>query len=146
MKVIKRNFLDTWFEKESFESVIDPSMPIIDSHHHLWDINLSKSHSKFKQKIYLYDDFLKDIKKSGHNIVHTVYVQCRYHYKNNVSEEFKSNGETEFANSISNTSIKNKKTNINICSAIYMMSILLRPVVINQFSISKYPPGYSLTA
>ena len=89
MKVVKKTFLDKWFETEIHESVIEPNMPIIDSHHHLWDISLSKTHSKFKQKVYLYDDFLRDINKSGHNIIDTVYVQCRYHYKNNVSEEYK---------------------------------------------------------
>ena len=118
MKVVKKTFLDKWFETEIHESVIEPNMPIIDSHHHLWDISLSKTHSKFKQKVYLYDDFLRDINKSGHNIIDTVYVQCRYHYKNNVSEEYKCIGETEFADNIAKTSIINKQSNINLCSAI----------------------------
>ena len=41
MKVVKKTFLDKWFETEIHESVIEPNMPIIDSHHHLWDISLS---------------------------------------------------------------------------------------------------------
>ena len=30
--------IDTWLAQEAPEPVIEPDLPIIDPHHHLWDI------------------------------------------------------------------------------------------------------------
>ena len=43
------------------EEIIEPEIPIIDPHHHLWDM---------KENRYLLDELLEDI-GSGHNIVAT---------------------------------------------------------------------------
>ena len=49
------------------ETVIEPDMPIVDPHHHLWN-----------RKDWMYEDseFLNDI-LDGHSIRSTVFIQCR---------------------------------------------------------------------
>lgn len=72
------------------EPVLDPDLPIIDAHHHLY----------VRPGIrYLSDDHLTDV-QSGHNIEATVFVQARGFYREQGPEEFRSIGETEFAASV----------------------------------------------
>jgi len=49
------------------EEILEPELPIIDPHHHLWD----------RLGGYLTDEIAADV-NSGHNIVKTVFIQCRY--------------------------------------------------------------------
>ena len=76
------------------EDVIDPTLPIIDPHHHLWD----------RDNSYLFNDLLDDTglgeAKTHHNIRATVYIQCRSMYRAGVSEELAPVGETEFVNGV----------------------------------------------
>lgn len=71
------------------EEILDPALPIIDPHHHLWELSPG----------YLLDDLLADI-ETGHNIVATVYVQCGYAYRVDGPEAMKPVGETEFVASV----------------------------------------------
>ncbi len=70
------------------EDVIDPSLPIVDPHHHLWDHPGNR---------YLLPDLLADC-ASGHRIVATVFVECRAMYRRDGPEALRSLGETEFVN------------------------------------------------
>ena len=70
------------------EDIIDPALPIIDSHHHLWVRPGNR---------YLIDDFMADA-KAGHNIKASVYVECGSYYRNSGPLEMQSVGEVEFAN------------------------------------------------
>src|SRR5579871_5669021 len=70
------------------EDVLDPTRPIIDPHHHLWDRGGQR---------YLLDDITSDI-ASGHNIIATVYVEARSMYRAKGPEAFRPVGEVEFAN------------------------------------------------
>src|SRR5207253_824824 len=72
------------------EEVIDPERPIVDPHHHLWDRGGLR---------YMIDDMATDI-ASGHNIVATVYVDCRSMYRASGPEAFRPVGEVEFANGV----------------------------------------------
>jgi predicted TIM-barrel fold metal-dependent hydrolase len=80
---------DDWLARRT-EVILEPDLPIIDPHHHLWDR---------PGWCYLLDDLLADT-NSGHNIVATVFVQCRAMYRTTGPEEMKPVGETEFVNSI----------------------------------------------
>src|SRR5690242_9312272 len=66
---------------------IDPDVPIVDCHVHLWDR---------PGWGYLEDDLLSDI-QTGHNIRATVFVECRSHYLDTGPEERRSLGETNYA-------------------------------------------------
>src|SRR5438445_1246015 len=72
------------------EEIIDPKRPIVDPHHHLWDRGGLR---------YLIEDMRDDI-ASGHNIVATVYVDCRSMYRADGPEAFRPVGEVEFANGV----------------------------------------------
>ncbi len=72
------------------EEVIDPARPIVDPHHHLWDRGGQR---------YMIEEMAADI-ASGHNIVATVYVDCRSMYRANGPEAFRPVGEVEFANGV----------------------------------------------
>ena len=50
---------EAWLAKQLPEPILDPDLPIIDPHHHLWD---RPNHR------YLLDEFLADV-RTGHHIV-----------------------------------------------------------------------------
>jgi len=72
------------------EEILDPARPIVDPHHHLWDRGGQR---------YLIEEMASDI-ASGHNIVATVYVDCRSMYRASGPEAFRPVGEVEFANGV----------------------------------------------
>ena len=72
------------------EDIIEPGLPIVDPHHHLWDHPGSR---------YLLDELLADC-NSGHNIVATVFIQCGSGYRTSGPEEFRCIGESEFVRAI----------------------------------------------
>ena len=72
------------------EEIIDPARPIVDPHHHLWDRGGLR---------YMIEEMAADI-ASGHNIIATVYVDCRSMYRAHGPEAFRPVGEVEFANGV----------------------------------------------
>ena len=68
------------------EAIIDPALPIVDAHHHLWDR---------PENQYLLPDLLRDI-SAGHNIRATVAVECGAMYRQDALAELRPVGETEF--------------------------------------------------
>jgi predicted TIM-barrel fold metal-dependent hydrolase len=70
------------------EPILEPDLPIIDPHHHLWDRPGWR---------YMPHDLLADV-ASGHNIVATVFVQARAFHRADGPEEMRPVGETEFVN------------------------------------------------
>src|SRR5260370_41311726 len=73
--------------KQAQEAILEPDLPIVDPHHHLWDHLNSR---------YLLDELLADT-GSGHNITATVYIDCRSMYRADGPPEMKPAGETAFA-------------------------------------------------
>jgi predicted TIM-barrel fold metal-dependent hydrolase len=80
---------EDWLAQHS-EDVIDPTRPIVDPHHHLWDRGGQR---------YMIEEMAADI-ASGHNIVATVYVDCRSMYRASGPEALRPVGEVEFANGV----------------------------------------------
>jgi predicted TIM-barrel fold metal-dependent hydrolase len=77
---------DAWLARQPQEPILEPNLPIIDTHHHLWD------RRDFR---YLLHDFLADT-NTGHNIVATIFLQCHTMYRADGPEELRPVGETEF--------------------------------------------------
>jgi predicted TIM-barrel fold metal-dependent hydrolase len=71
------------------EQILDPDLPILDAHHHLW---IDHGHTGFP---YLLDDLRADT-GSGHNIVQTVFIECHAEYRKDGPEELRPVGEVEF--------------------------------------------------
>ena len=63
--------------------MLEPDLPIVDPHHHLWDLRTATTEPflSFEQKVYLCDEISDDITTSGHNIVQTVFAQCAAFYR-----------------------------------------------------------------
>ena len=78
-----------WLDRRK-EPILEPALPIVDPHHHLWIRPGSR---------YMVDDLLADT-NSGHNIVATVYVQARSMYRDSGPVEMRPVGETEFVNGV----------------------------------------------
>jgi L-fuconolactonase len=78
---------------EPAEAAIEPGLPIIDCHHHLWDV------SPFDGTRYLADELLRDV-SAGHNIRATVYIEAHSRYRPDGPEPLRAVGETEFANQV----------------------------------------------
>ncbi len=76
------------------EETVEPELRICDPHHHLWDFRGDQVSYR-----YLLDEFLEDT-GSGHNVVSTVFIECRSMYRAHGPEALKPVGETEFVNGI----------------------------------------------
>lgn len=90
------------------EEAIWPDLPIIDSHHHLWDRPQSR---------YMLHELVADM-SSGHNIVATVFVQSRSMYRRHGPDIFKPVGEVEFANGVAACFESGLYDNRNGCAGI----------------------------
>ena len=91
------------------EAILEPELPIIDPHHHLWDRRalvptLPPVKHDFERVVrrfprYLLDELLADL-TSGHNVIGTVYVECGAMYRADGPAEMRPVGETEFVNGV----------------------------------------------
>lgn len=81
---------DTDWLGQLTEPALEPDLPIIDPHHHLWD---------FPTNRYFLDELLADT-GSGHNVVATVFVECMAMYRADGPEAMRPVGETEFVNGV----------------------------------------------
>ena len=86
-----------WLGKRA-EEILEPDLPIVDPHHHLWDHPGSR---------YLLDELLADV-GSGHNIVSTVFIQCGSGYRTSGPEEMRPIGESEFVRTIAEEGDRSK--------------------------------------
>jgi len=68
------------------EEVLEPALPIIDPHHHLW---VRSGYT------YLMPELAADL-ESGHNIIATVFAECHSMYRKEGPKAERSLGETEF--------------------------------------------------
>ena len=83
--------LKAWLAKRPTEAALEPDLPIIDPHHHFWDMP-HRGH-------YLLPELLTDI-GGGHNIVSTVFLECRAMYRKDGPREMAALGEVEFVTGI----------------------------------------------
>ena len=72
------------------EAIIEPELKIVDPHHHLWDRQDNR---------YLFHDLLADM-NAGHNVVSTVFVQCRTMLRAEGPAALAPLGEVEFVTGI----------------------------------------------
>ena len=77
---------EAWLARQPAEPILEPELPIIDTHHHLWD---REGHR------YLLPDFLADA-ATGHHLVATVFLECHSMYRAAGPVEMRPVGETEF--------------------------------------------------
>ena len=108
-----------WLAKLPPEDILEPDLPIVDTHHHLWD-RLDPAlpqGSAAASNRYLLHEFLDDL-NSGHNIISTVFLQCHAMYRAHGPEEMKPVGETEFVAGIAAMSASGAYGQTRICEGI----------------------------
>jgi predicted TIM-barrel fold metal-dependent hydrolase len=85
--------LDQWLSQVS-EDIIEPERPIVDPHHHLW-----------QQPNWTYElEELWGDTNSGHNITHTVFLECGSSYLSEGPEYMRCVGETRYVAEIAEAS------------------------------------------
>lgn len=89
------------------EPILEPALPIIDPHHHMWDRPGNR---------YLLDEFLADA-KSGHNIKASVYIDCGSFYRKGAGE-FATVGEVEFANGVAAMAASGMYGDVQVCAGV----------------------------
>ena len=101
--------LQAWLAKRPPEAALEPELPIIDPHHHLWDTP--------QRGLYFLPELLADT-GGGHNIVSTVFLECQSMFRAGGPEEMRPVGEVEFVNGIAAMSASGQYGKTRVCEAI----------------------------
>jgi predicted TIM-barrel fold metal-dependent hydrolase len=110
------------------EEILEPDLPIVDPHHHLWDRpagflesrpppSHGFDHVVRRSPRYLLHDLLADT-GSGHNVRATVFVECGAMYRAGAEPAFRPVGETEFVNGVAAMSASGIYGDIRACAGI----------------------------
>ncbi|ACL62452.1 amidohydrolase family protein [Methylobacterium nodulans] len=91
------------------EEPLEPELPIIDAHHHLWDRPGWR---------YLFDEYLADIGGSGHAVQASVFMQAQAMYRADDSGPMRVVGETEFANGVAAMAASGQYGPVRLCAGI----------------------------
>ena len=91
------------------EEIIDAGRPIIDPHHHLWK-------SRFNRN-YLLPELWSDT-GSGHNIIKTVFMECRAFYLREGPEHMRPIGETRYISKLAKQSSEPSNDNSDIAGIV----------------------------
>lgn len=110
------------------EEVLEPDLPIIDPHHHLWDLAPLLPHMPAathpfgtitrQTPRYLFDELFADCRGAGHNVVGTVFLQCNAFYRAGAPTALKPVGEVEFVNGVAARSASGLYGEFRACAAI----------------------------
>ncbi|WP_338465834.1 amidohydrolase family protein [Novosphingobium sp. ZN18A2] len=109
------------------EEILEPDLPIIDPHHHLWDLrpligSFPEPYHPFIAALlpsaYYTFDALNADAKSGHNVIGTVFMECGAFYRAGASDAMKPVGEVEFVNGVAAQSASGLYGDFRACEAI----------------------------
>ena len=109
------------------EQIIEPDLPIIDPHHHLWDLRpmigafpepLHPFISALPDNAYYTFDQLHAHMTSGHNVIGTVFMECGAFYNAAYSDAKKTVGEVEFVNGVAAQGASGLYGDLRPCAAI----------------------------
>lgn len=106
--------LREWTERRR-EEAIEPDLPIVDPHHHLWDDERGR---------YQLDEYVEEL--AGHNVVATVYAQYKAMYRVDGPAEMKPVGEVEYVNGLAAACASGRYGPIRIAEGIVAYADLLR--------------------
>jgi L-fuconolactonase len=110
------------------EAIIEPDLPIIDPHHHLWDLRpiipvFPAPRHRFIETLvpaayYTFDQFNEEVAGSGHNVVGTVFMECGAFYNAVYGDAKKVVGEVEFVNGVAAQSASGLYGTRRLCAGI----------------------------
>jgi L-fuconolactonase len=114
------------------EPVLEPDLPIVDAHHHLWFrsktllASLARSRNLSSRALmptlrrharYLFEEYLADV-QTGHNVRASVFVDSHLMYRTSGPEAFRSVGEVEFVNGVAAASASGNFGALRACAGI----------------------------
>lgn len=109
------------------EAILEPELPIIDPHHHLWDLRpllpmFPQPRHAFLEAIsgaayYTFDALHADV-SSGHNVIGTVFMECGAFYRAGADDALKVIGEVEFVNGVAAQSASGLYGEQRLCAGI----------------------------
>lgn len=133
------------------EGILEPDLPIVDPHHHLWDRTaavqampqLTHGFMDIIRNIprYLFDDLQKDL-RSGHNIRGTVYMECGAMYRAGGPQALRCVGETEFVNGVAAMSASGIYGDFRACAGIVGHADLRLGTVVEDVLRSHIAAGH----
>ena len=105
---------EDWLALQTVEEILEPDLPIVDAHHHLWHRQTHR---------YLLEELLADTGSIGadgktHKVSATVFVDCMAFYRASGPKAMKTVGETEFANGVAAMSASGVYGETRACAAI----------------------------
>lgn len=109
------------------ETILEPDLPIIDPHHHLWDLRplmgafpepLHPFIAALVPSAYYTFDALHADATSGHNVIGTVFMECGAFYRAGASDAMKPVGEVEFVNGVAAQSASGLYGDFRACEGI----------------------------
>lgn len=109
------------------EAILEPDLPIIDPHHHLWDLRpvlpaFPQPLHPFLASIslspyYTFNELHGDT-TAGHNVIATVFMECGAFYRAGADEAMKVVGEVEYVNGVAAQSASGLYGPVRLCEAI----------------------------
>lgn len=101
------------WREQVVESAIEPDLPIVDAHHHVWEDLPFPPFDPYDES-----DLLADKTKSGHRIVATVFVDSHTSYRTDGPERLRVVGETDYAHKIAQDALARGGAAAGACAAI----------------------------
>ena len=93
------------------EPALEPGLPIVDPHHHLWDLRPGVPR-------FMFPEVLADLGASGHNITQTVFIECGSMYRAEGPRDMRFVGEVEFVNGVAAQSASGSYGPMRVASGI----------------------------
>ena len=110
------------------EVTLEPDLPIIDPHHHLWDLRallplFPQPRHRFIETLlpaahYTFDHFNEEVNASGHNIRASVFMECGAFYNPAYGDALNVVGEVEYANGVAAQSASGIYGDARLCAGI----------------------------
>lgn len=100
---------ETWLAQRT-EPPLDPDLPIVDAHHHLWDHPPQRPAESYVGENYLQDAGV------GHRIIASVYIECNSMYRTDGPVALRPVGETDYINTLADRLGASQP--VKLCSAI----------------------------
>ncbi len=109
------------------EAILEPDLPIIDPHHHLWDLRpmlpmFPEPRHRFIETLvdapyYTFEQLLGDL-QTGHNVIGTVFMECGAFYDAARSDDMKVIGEVGYVNGVAAQSASGLYGPLRACAGI----------------------------
>jgi predicted TIM-barrel fold metal-dependent hydrolase len=112
-----------WLALADPELPIEPQLPIVDTHMHLWH---RPGHR------YFVEDYARDVAESGHRIDASIFIECNSMYRATGPEHLKPVGEIEFAVGQAAIAASGKYTSARVAAGIVGYAALDRTDLLDE--------------